>query len=1054
MNPVMASQTGSVAARLAEIADEYSLRVTAGESPDIEEFARRHPEMASILRQVLPAIKFLGCSAAITSTEGAVEITEGPVDSLALRQLGDFRLVREIGRGGMGVVFEAEQLSLARRVALKVLPLAGALDPHQLARFKNEALAAAQLEHPHIVDVFGVGCHGGVHFYVMRYVAGRSLAQILAAARESREPPGLPRFGTSEYFARVAALILQAAQALDHAHEMGVVHRDVKPGNLLLDNDGHLWVADFGLARSRARPEITLTGDLLGTLRYMSPEQAQGPRATVDGRSDVYSLGATMFELLTLRPLREGEDRAALLRAIDVADELSPLRFEPGVPRDLETIALKCLAREPESRYATAADLADDLRRFLENRPILAARPSLRQRAAKWCARYRKFVAAVLFGVVAVATAATVVAWRELESARRQDRLATLAREAVNRFFTDVSENPRLLQQEPGTQELRRALLARAKEYYEELAAELKGNRALRAELAGAYRRLGLITMEMGPDPRAVEYLEQSRAILAELAAERQQNDYAYELASLDNNIGLALESGSRAEEMFVRGRMILQPILDGDPLNARAADLMAKLWHNEGRLHQRLARSRDALERYDAAHMIWEDLARREPGDRGYGASLAKLRVSQGVVLKETGDTQSALRLFLSADCTDGLLNAGNAYKELGEKAESLDCFQRAVDRLEREAEANPGLSGVRYGLAVAYEARGHVERELSQWDDCRASYERAQGILLALVANYPASDGYRSKLASLYINLGGFLQEQGELPSAVNMLNSACVTMRELVRKRPQELSHRNSLASALTNLGESQAKLGQEVEATESFREARSIMRALHDEHADVSRYAIVLGANDCNLANNLLGVDGFADEALQAYSEGIAALQGVIDKEGRNDTAARFLVNSLNGRGVLFSMARNYADAAADWRRALAVAPNDLNVLNNFARLLVVCPDHQVRDFVQALALAKRAVELADRSPQAWRVLGAAQFRVEDWEQAVASLRKVEQSGAAAAFDYFFLAMSHRRLDQIEEARLAFEKAIASIRPDQAQDPEIVGLRDEADALINR
>jgi WD40 repeat protein len=378
-----------------------------------------------------------------------------------LGTLGDFRLVREIGRGGMGIVYEAEQISLRRRVALKVLPFAAALDARQIQRFQVEAQAAACLHHRHIVPVHGVGCDRGVHYYAMQLIEGQSLAAMIAELRrlDGLDPPdgpapGLGRIATSELAARllsgglldrptgagsemsteagpdattaplpagasdpeaptprasrtgtdrpatagsstrnrdyvrgVARLALQAAEALDHAHARGIVHRDIKPGNLLLDARGRLWVTDFGLAQVRGDDRLTLSGDLLGTLRYMSPEQALGRRVAIDGRTDVYSLGVTLYELLTLQPAVNGRDPAEVLRRIAEREPAPLRRLNPAVPRDLETIIAKAMDKDPAARYATAGDLVLDLRRFLEGRPIEARRFSGTERAWRWCRR-------------------------------------------------------------------------------------------------------------------------------------------------------------------------------------------------------------------------------------------------------------------------------------------------------------------------------------------------------------------------------------------------------------------------------------------------------------------------------------------------------------------------------------------------------------------------------------------------------------------------------------------------------------------------------------------
>ncbi len=351
-------------------------------------------------------------------------------------ELGDFRIIREIGRGGMGVVYEAEQVSLGRRVALKVLPGASALDPRQRQRFRIESQAAALLQHEHIVPVYSVGSDRGVEFLAMPLIAGRSLADVLAhhrllrgwshggdpsaagAVRRHQGPPldpedlGAPA-GSRPYVRAVARLALQAAEALDHAHGLGIIHRDIKPSNLLVSGSLHLWVADFGLARILADPGPTRTGDVLGTLRYASPEQVGGLGEAVDGRTDLYSLGVTLHELLTLRPAFDAPGREELLRQILAGDAVAPRRIDPTIPRDLETIVLKAMSPEPSRRYGSAREMADDLAGFLEGRPIRARRPGPPERAAMWARRHRPLVASTL-GVLALAlVVGSALLWRE-----------------------------------------------------------------------------------------------------------------------------------------------------------------------------------------------------------------------------------------------------------------------------------------------------------------------------------------------------------------------------------------------------------------------------------------------------------------------------------------------------------------------------------------------------------------------------------------------------------------------------------------------------------------
>jgi serine/threonine protein kinase len=362
------------------------------------------------------------------------------------RPLGDFRILRELGRGGMGIVYEAEQMSLNRRVALKVLPFAGTLDPRQLQRFKNEAQAAAQLHHTNIVPVHFVGCERGVHFYAMQFIDGQTLAQLIhdlrglpgraAAARPGVDPQpttpyaaggvstgavGSTTLPQAEHFRSAARLGVQAAEGLDHAHQAGVVHRDVKPGNLLLDVRGNLWVTDFGLAHVHSEGSLTMTGDLVGTLRYMSPEQALAKRVVIDHRTDVYSLGVTLYELLTLRPAFAGKDRQELLRQIAFDEPSSPRKHNKAIPAELETIVLKAMAKNPQERYATAQELADDLRHYLEDRPIKARRPTLGQQLGRWSRRHQALVrsAAAVLLLAAAFAGGTWLWWAQARAERR-----------------------------------------------------------------------------------------------------------------------------------------------------------------------------------------------------------------------------------------------------------------------------------------------------------------------------------------------------------------------------------------------------------------------------------------------------------------------------------------------------------------------------------------------------------------------------------------------------------------------------------------------------------
>jgi serine/threonine protein kinase len=336
-NPVSAGAAGGLDdPRVLQAMEEYLKLLQSGWHPDRDAFLARYPHVAQALAVCLQGLDFVHAAGAELShpAKSGVEAGAGGETLEPAESLGDFRIIRPVGKGGMGIVYEAEQISLRRRVALKVLPFAAAMDPRHLQRFHNEARAAASLEHPHITPVYFVGCERGVHFYAMKFIDGQTLAQRIEALRQEPEsvrtavktPPAgdatedynpsplLPAAETVEtaatttlkttldgaYYRRVAEWGIQAAEALEYAHSVGIVHRDIKPANLMLDGQGHLWVTDFGLARVGTDSGLTMTGDLVGTLRYMSPEQALAKHGLIDHRTDVYSLGVTLYELLTL----------------------------------------------------------------------------------------------------------------------------------------------------------------------------------------------------------------------------------------------------------------------------------------------------------------------------------------------------------------------------------------------------------------------------------------------------------------------------------------------------------------------------------------------------------------------------------------------------------------------------------------------------------------------------------------------------------------------------------------------------------------------------------
>jgi WD40 repeat protein/serine/threonine protein kinase len=462
---------------LERLAAEFLDRRRRGEHPALSEYAERYPQLAEQIREFFPALEVMeGLKPGSGSETGLLLDRADGAGAPLLERLGEYRILREIGRGGMGVVYEAIQESLGRRVALKTLPFHGRIDPVQMERFQLESRSAARLHHTSIVPVHGVGEHLGVHYYVMQYIQGHGLDVILddlrrlragaaampaSASRGVKDDTGsvaiarsllIGRFAGSpssrdvqghdgpttdtgprqvpgasvsspnpgsqtggsaissmlsqptetSYYRAVARLGVQVAEALAHAHGQGVLHRDIKPSNLLLDVDGQVWITDFGLAKLEGSDGPTHTGDIVGTLRYMAPERFEG---WSDRRSDLYGLGMTLYELLTLRPAFEGATRARLIEQVIHDPPAAPRKHDSRIPRDLETIVLKAIAKEPAERYATAEAMSADLRNFLADRPIVARRSGAVETAWRWCRRNKAaagFLAASMIAVLAL----------------------------------------------------------------------------------------------------------------------------------------------------------------------------------------------------------------------------------------------------------------------------------------------------------------------------------------------------------------------------------------------------------------------------------------------------------------------------------------------------------------------------------------------------------------------------------------------------------------------------------------------------------------------------
>jgi tetratricopeptide (TPR) repeat protein len=732
---------------------------------------------------------------------------EGGATNAGHIELGGYRILREIGRGGMGIVYEAEERSLSRHVALKVLPFAAALDPRQLQRFKKEAEAAALLQHPNIVPVHAVGSEGDVHYYAMKFIEGKTLAQAIADCRlqiadlQTTPSSAKSAIGNLQSAISVANLGIQAALALEQAHQAGIIHRDIKPANLLIEESGHLWVADFGLALfQHDAAGLTLTGDLVGTLRYMSPEQALGKHGIVDQRADIYSLGVTLYEMLTLQPAFSGSDRQELLRKIAFEEPCPPRRLNRAIPTALETILLKASAKEAAARYATAQEFADDLQRFVAGQPIVARRPGLLDRASRWARRHRPLVAAgvaVLVLAVVVLMVSSIFIVRARDDA---DRSAQQARKAVDEMYTEVAQNWWL--QQPYMEQVQRKSLLKALAFYEEFSRERGKSAALRLETARAARRVGDIQYKLGEEAKAEETFGLAIAGLKELAAEVPADPaHRDELANAHNNRGnLFRDEGrlARAQRDYEQAHELFAALVREDSKQPDYHDGLAGSLNSLGTVLHRLGQPVAAEQAYQQSLDILAGLTKDHPKVPAYEFALAGCRNNLAAVLRDTNRARAA--------CL---------------------AYEQALDGWQKLSAHMPGMPIFRQGQASSYSGLGIVYAALGRTPSAESSHRKALALRERLANEYPGVPIYRQALAASQQNLGRLLAGAGRVKEARAFYGRALTLRKNLVGAFPAIPEYQDELAETYQGLAGLLAATAQPVEAERIQREALALL-----------------------------------------------------------------------------------------------------------------------------------------------------------------------------------------------------------------------------------
>ncbi len=970
------------------IADQFVERCRRGENPSIEAYVSQHPEHADEIRDLFPtivAMERLKATKEKHSSERVLSVSH------ALERLGDLRIIGEIGRGGMGIVYEAEQESLGRRVAVKVLPKQFLLDEKRLLRFRREARTAANLHHTNIVPILGVGEHDGYHYYVMQYIRGVGLDEVVARIADRGAPDGAanassgragevtrvaqallsgkfephrspssatgttsavitsqtdaelaaqhgpgtrpatpssdecsaitiareeldardttpvasattapddiapkPRLGT-RYWRSVAQVGFQAADALHYAHEQNVLHRDIKPANLLLDSHGVVWIADFGLAKAMEQDDVTRSGDIVGTLRYMAPEQALGE---TDTRSDIYSLGLTLYELLTLRlPYDDAVRKQALLSRSPLSDPERLRRLDPNIPRDLETIVLKAMALEPDNRYQSAEEMAADLSCFLDDRPILARRVSPVERLWRWCRRnpaVSSLAGTALALLVLVAALASIgyVQAREAnrliqrafdgERTQRERAEATLdiSLEALDRIATrfmpdqlaagtpltiEVDDGEQFeLSAQPAVSKETAALLEDLLPFYDRLAEQYGQSERLRLEVAKAYRRVGDIQQRLGNPTDAASAYQRAIAKYRELAASGDDDRFLPAAARICNDLGnvhLAMLDFGQARASYEEALSLIRSV--PEPL------------------------SQTAEVRYELAHTYYH-LGQRGgigPGKRPPGGARGERREQPDSTRSRDGQRPPHFRF--------GFRPSGQGDARRSGRSENLD---RAIQILLELTAEHPNAPDYRRLLALCY-------RE-GAWSSRPKDLAKAIAMLEEICREVPNHIGYRLDLCDTLamldprspdLTLEDLDVVEDRLTRALQIANRLGVEYPNEPTYLASQVHVHHKLAFALAHRARLDVATDDGVAlalSEQHHRRAIALQAFLVDNFPDVTAHAVWLAILRGSFARSLASRQQF-DEAYMLLEASAADL----NERLRDDTEQRSIRGSL-------------------------------------------------------------------------------------------------------------------------------------------------------------
>ena len=899
------------------LGEEFLSRCRRGEQPEIAEYAAAHPDLAAQIRLLFPTMVAMEqFTAAKLPSSGKLIESRLPT----LKQLGDFRIIREIGRGGMGIVFEAEQQSLGRHVAVKVFPQQAIGDSRHLKRFRREARTAASLHHTNIVPVFGVGEQDGLHYYVMQRIQGVGLDTVIselalahssdartsdesrfksskslgarsddidaaqvaadllsggAALRlhESSKPPksiavlagNQPRRNRA-YWCNVANIGIQVAEALNYAHAQGVFHRDIKPGNLLLDAHGTVWVTDFGLATVVTQERLSNPGDLVGTLRFMPPEHLNGEH---DARSDIYSLGLTLYELLTLKPAFDEVNRAKLVQHLAQGVPNSPRAIRREIPPDLDAVVRKAVSRDPRRRYQSAAELAQDLRRFVEGKPVSSRRIGSVARLGRWAGRNPAIaVLSNLLLVMALVSFWVISSkWHDaVQANHRAEANLSLALDSMdqilNRFTSNWMSHPRAPEaedREPGdsgiqfhvaVSDYNATVLQDALKFYDQFSHQNATNPRLQRETAKVHQRVGDIYERIGQYGKAERaYQEALRILTSEHAISNPS--LVSDRAKTLNQLGLVLYATGRfedAELQFRSAQQLLSPPALGEDKSAQFE--LARSYNNLGQALWHRREQRAAADSHRQAIQLLEDLVQQHPADVDYRLALARAyriyypftgfgrsrtsasRIrSAGIEILEELVREFPNVPDYQCELGEMLLTTSPSQRDLASVALRSEQLQEATGLARQLAEDHPLIPRYRALLARTIKSQaGQLEK--SNASLANHLYEESVALYRDLAADFADVPSYQMFLAMALQDHAENLCQLGRQVDSRSILEEAIRYQKAYLSLRPENHFGRSTLARQYSVLAKTLEELGARDESEQASEEARKLRQEFGD------------------------------------------------------------------------------------------------------------------------------------------------------------------------------------------------------------------------------